>query len=100
MTIDIRGLNKAEVLMVLYNKSKQQGVGLFNPEGAISMSIEEAQTIIDATPNLYFDYLRGRVMKVSLKGDVLEEALYDRDNGPGATMKALTPLLKKRVSPS
>ena len=38
----------------------------------------------------YFDYLKGRVMKVDLsEDDGFEEWLYDRDNGEGAAQSAL-----------
>ncbi len=36
-----------------------------------------------------FDYLYGRVMKIDIRGDVLDPGLYDRDNGPDAAMRAL-----------
>jgi hypothetical protein len=38
---------------------------------------------------VYFDYLMGRVMKVDLAEDILDESLYDRDNGEGAAKKAI-----------
>jgi len=85
--IDLTGKNKAEVLAKLYNASKIQGMGFFQatPE---DMSTEEAQLILD-TSDTYFDYLRGRVMKVDLKGDEFNPALYDRDNGLGAAEAAI-----------
>jgi hypothetical protein len=43
--------------------------------------------------SMYFDYLRGRVMKVDLSRDSLEERLYDRDNGQGAAYDAIKHLL-------
>jgi hypothetical protein len=42
---------------------------------------------------MYFDYLHGRVMKIGLNTDDLEERLYDRDNGQGAAERALASLL-------
>ena len=102
--IDISKLNKAEVLATLYNASQPLGMGFFHftPE---EMTAEEAQGIIDErlapdgdrTPDprhaLYFDYLKGRVMKIDLGNDNLRIALYDRDNGQGAAALALSHLL-------
>ena len=88
--VDIKGLNKAEVLAALYNNAKPQGLGFlqYDPK---PMSVNEAEEILKQTT--YFDYLKGRVMKVNLKSDkVFEERLYDRDNGYGAAQRAIDAL--------
>lgn len=86
--INIENMNKAEVLAKLFNASKQQGMGFLQTEGATDMSVQSAQTHIDSGQT-YFDYLKGRVMKVDLSGDEFSPALYDRDNGQGAAQAAL-----------
>lgn len=91
--IDIRDLGKAEVLQALFNASKQQGMGFFDATGAVPMSIEDARRYVAKT--YYFDYLRGRVMKVDIGGELLDPWGYDRDNGAGAAKRALRPLLEK-----
>ena len=85
--IDLKGKNKAEVLAKLYNASHPQGMGFlhFSPE---AMTTEEAQELLDGGQT-YFDYLKGRVMKVDLSKDMLDPRLYDRDNGKGAAAAAL-----------
>lgn len=94
-TIDISGLNKAEVLAALYNASKQQGMGFMHRRGAEPMSKEQAEEELRAAgADPYFDYLHGRVMKISLKDDALRTGLYDRDNGEGAAHAALAHLLQ------
>lgn len=90
--IDIKGLDKAEVLVALFNASKQQGMGYLNTAGYDPMTLEDARKIIEENPNTYFDYLRGRVMKVKLSEDTFSAKLYDRDNGKGAAARALEPL--------
>ncbi|WP_323142762.1 hypothetical protein [Massilia phyllosphaerae] len=90
--IDISKLSKPQVLAALFNASRQQGMGFLDTRGARSMSEEDAAKVI-ADQGLYFDYLRGRVMKVGLDGDQLDPYLYDRDNGAGAAARALAPLL-------
>lgn len=94
--ISIAGLDKAEVLARLFNASRAQGRGLDMPYLA-DMSKEEAQRHLDAAEDGYFDYLKGRVMKVDLSGDHFDPRLYDRDNGPGAAEVALMDLLPKTV---
>jgi hypothetical protein len=87
-TIDISKFNKAAVLAALYNNSKPQGMGLvhFQP-GSISES--DAQLLLDAVPDQYFDYINGRVMKIDLSKDELDTWGYDRDLGEGAAQRAI-----------
>lgn len=95
-TIDISKLDKAEVLVALYNNSRQQGMGFLNPSGREPLTKEQATELLKKTT--YFDYLAGRVMKVELKGDTLDPRLYDRDNGTGAAASALEQLISQPVS--
>lgn len=92
-TINISGLNKAEVLAALYNNSKTQGMGRlhYTPE---LMTVQEAIEILEETN--YFDYLKGRVMKVYLASDSLDTWGYDRDNGEGAAYQAISHLFVKQ----
>ena len=86
--MNISKMNKAEVLSRLFNASKQKGLGLLDASGCSEMSIDEAQTFLDEGCT-YFDYLKGRVIKVDLSGDDICTELYDRDNGQGAAALAL-----------
>lgn len=86
-TIDISHLDKADVLVALYNASKQQGMGFLDTRGRFLLSKEEANELLKA--ETYFDYLNGRVMKVDLSGNELDPWLYDCDNGQGAAERAL-----------
>lgn len=89
--MNISNLNHAEVLAALYNNAKVQGLGFLQAEKG-DMTKEEAQKILDETPDKYFDYLKGRVMKIQIKGDELNPRLYDRDNGDGAAERAISKL--------
>lgn len=83
--IDLTGKNKAEVLAALYNASQPLGMGILHYDPT-PMTVEQAQSIIDEYKShntQYFDYLKGRVMKIDLSGDTLDPRLYDRDNGQG-----------------
>lgn len=94
MGISIAGLDKAEVLAALYDAAKAQGMGLlhFTP---VPMGISEASDLLRQMT--YFDYVKGRVMKVDLSTDDLYEGLYDRDNGPGAA-KFVIDMLRERAA--
>lgn len=89
MSINLKGLNKAAVLAALYNASKPQGMGFLHYDPT-PMSVEEAEALLKQCT--YFDYLKGRVMKVDLKGDTLDPWGYDRDNGEGAAEAAIQSL--------
>jgi hypothetical protein len=92
--IDINGLSRAAVLAALYNRSKPLGMGFMQYDPS-PMTIEEATTILKQSKSYdyYFDYLKGRVMKVSLASkDHFDERLYDRDNGNGAAQQVIDQL--------
>ena len=82
MSIDIKGLDKAELLAALYNSSQPLGLGFLQAD-TNAMTKEDATEII-REQGLSFDYLQGRVMKISLEGDNLNPWGYDRDNGEGS----------------
>ena len=88
--MDISKYSKSDVLRILYNNSKPQGMGFLHyiPE---DMTKEEAQAMLDAGQT-YFDYVHGRVMKIDLSNNELRTALYNRDNGPDAAENALSVL--------
>jgi hypothetical protein len=85
--MDITGIDKAKILAALYNGSRQQGMGFMNQRGASGMTEEEAREELKLKD--HFDYLHGRVMKISLKGDELRTDLYNRDNGDGAAERII-----------
>jgi hypothetical protein len=85
----LAGLNKADVLAALYNASKPQGMGFMHYDPN-PMTREEAEGLLKQTT--YFDYLKGRVMKVDLAGDELDTSGYDRDNGQGAAERVIAEL--------
>ena len=54
------------------------------------MTEAEAEVLLSQTTR--FDYLKGRVMKISLEGDELNPSGYDRNNGEGSAMLAILEL--------
>ena len=77
------------MLAALYNASKPQGMGFMHYDSK-PMTRQEAEALLEKAT--YFDYLKGRVMKVDLSGDELDPRLYDRDNGQGAAECAIAKL--------
>lgn len=86
MIIDLKGKNKAKVLASLYNNAKAEGRGFLQFD-TTPMTEAEAEELLKQ--QTYFDYLKGRVMKVDLSGDSFDPWLYDRDNGEGTAESVL-----------
>jgi len=84
--IIISETNKPAALAALYNASSPIGLGFLHAEKA-RMSVAEAAALL--TQERYFDYLKGRVMKVDFDETPMFLDLYDRDNGSGAGIRAL-----------
>jgi len=90
-SIDTSKYDKADVLRVLYDASKPQGMGFLHFEPT-PMTRDEADSLLKGGSN-YFDYLKGRVMKVQIDDSgKLDPWGYDRDNGEGAAARAIATL--------
>lgn len=93
--IDIKGLDKAEVLLALWNASRMQGMSFLGFSGPLTLSkavecVEQARhTGMSGKEEIYFDYLNGKVMKIDIAPDEIDPRLYDRDNGEGAAQRAI-----------
>lgn len=88
--VSIAGLDKARVLVALYNHSIPEGFEIFDPELLGNMTIRRAREYTSRT--LDFDYVDGRVIKTDISGDVVDTWLYDRDNGADAGLRAIQTL--------
>lgn len=99
--INISGLSKAQVLAALYNASRPLGLGFLQFDPA-PMSETEANQLLEEhnyKGSIYFDYLKGRVMKVNLSGTEFDPRLYDRDNGEGSAQRVINDL-KTNINPN
>lgn len=88
--IDISGLDKAKVLLALYEKSQVQGMGLLTETVGGLAVLKDAQAQLSLST--YVDYFKGRVIKVELSKDSFRPWLFDRDNGQGAAQRAIDTL--------
>ena len=82
--IDISNKNKARVLMALYEGAKVQGMGFLRHDSNPMRYTEAVDLLKNQT---FFDYHKGRVIKVDLSGDEFDPWGYDRDNGTGAAQR-------------
>lgn len=92
--MNIKGLNKAEVLLALWKGSKEQGISFLGRE---DVTLEDCGLEIESCVkfNARVDYFGGRVIKVNFNKDVLDLWLYNRDNGEGAGERIIEQLKKK-----
>jgi len=88
--ISIVGLDRAEVLAALYNHARPFGMGIVAAEQG-DMSPREARQHLDAADRgdgtAYFDYLKGRLLKVEIATTFIDGRLFDRDYGHGMARK-------------
>jgi len=82
-TVKISHLSKAKVLAAPYNRSKPLGMGMLHYDPT-PMTEDEAKELLESSHSKYFDYLKGRVMKIDLSGEELDTYLYNRDLGQNA----------------
>lgn len=100
MKVSIKDLDKATVLAALYNNAKPMGMGFLHYTAG-DMTIEEANKCLElgddsarmfpgiGRKKLYFDYLKGRCLKVNLSEDEFDAWGYDRDYGEGAAKRVI-----------
>jgi hypothetical protein len=107
--IDIKGIDKAELLAALHNGTRPLGMGFLHARGP--MTADDARPYLESGDDhaaafkkleaaggivlrkrLYFDYLCGRPLKVDIGGDELDPRLYDRDAGTGRCARVVASL--------
>jgi hypothetical protein len=86
--MNIKGVDRGELVAALYNASTPQGMGMLHYDPR-PMTKEEGATLVGQ----YLDYVKGRIMKIEIPvegmGDEVHTALYNRDNGMGAAENVL-----------
>lgn len=89
--MNITGLNKAHVLQALYNGATR-AIGFANDAGEQQMTTLEAEQEFQARPSGYFDYVRGRKLKVNLSKDIVDTFCYNSANGLGKAEREISKL--------
>lgn len=87
--INIKGLNKSDVLLTLWRGSISQGLAVF---GLSKGWGEPTRDELDRASSGNVDYFKGRVIKCDLRDDEFDPRLYDRDCGEGAAQRAIASL--------
>lgn len=99
--IDIKGLDKVDVLDALYRRAAPQGLGFIAAavEGPgmtrkhLARAIDEKRSLnYPREGSIYFDYFAGRPLKVDIGGDEFDPWLFDRDAGEGAAAEVIDDL--------
>jgi hypothetical protein len=96
-TIDIKGLDKAELLHALYHGTRALGLGRLHDNSGLTVDDMRAVLAKDegSAYQYDFDYFAGRPLKCNIGGDSFDPRLYDRDAGPGAAALAVAKLRAK-----
>lgn len=88
MIVSIKGLEKGDVLLALWKRSKCQGLSYYDlpwgPSPLCHFEIKRRQKL--GIP-LYFDYYAGKIIKCDITGDEFDSTLYDRDIGGRGSSK-------------
>lgn len=92
MKLDIRGIDKNELLAGLFNASTPRGLGFIDPDNNKPMTAKDADAHLRENTTTYFDYLNGRLIKIDIGGDYIETSRYDQCNGEGAAERVVNAL--------
>lgn len=95
--ISFKGLDPARVLNALYHGTQPLGMGFLHDKPGLTAEQSEldlAFSIEKQGRRPYFDYYRGRPLKLQLDLDAEEfdPGLYDRDAGKGAAARVIAKL--------
>lgn len=97
--MNIQGLELSSVLAALYNAASSGGLALHEYDPA-PMSIDEADGLLKQYGSRpYFDYIRGRSMKIGLMGEDVNTKWYNVYNGAEAAEHAIT-ILRETGNPA
>lgn len=93
--VNIKDLDKAEVLFALWRGSHAQGMSFLGMVNGC-LTLEKAKDIVNELKEnnrpLYFDYVMGHVIKCDITGDEFDDRLYDRDCGEGRAAEVIEAL--------
>lgn len=88
MSVDIKGLDKVDLLRALYADVFKSPWAWVQTDGFNDDLAKEAV-------KRYIDYFQGRAIKCDLSEDTVDPRLYDRDAGVGQFQKVVDCLRKK-----
>ena len=96
MTVDIRGLDKMDLLEKLWDN--QVPAGYFRMFDAPTPMFDVDEALAELTSrgalDMGVDYICGRAIKVDLMGDDVNPRMYDRDAGEGTFARVVSNMRK------
>ena len=103
MIVNIKGLQKYEVLKALYDNAIPILSGGFGYLGTLGVQLfqnmkltkEQAKEEIEQSNDLYFDYVQGKSLKIDLSTDEFDSHNYDRDYGEGKAKEIISNLYEE-----
>ena len=100
--ISIQGLDKAEVLAALYHQATLwEGAIVVEPPfqhvAPEPLTVAAAREILDRSGGVV-GAVNGKSLQVSLEGDLLDPARYDRSNGKGTAARAIAMVIRCKDS--
>jgi hypothetical protein len=84
-TVDINGLDKVQLLLMLWNNAAVASFFEFMPQSAPVFDETEANTVVEQ----YIDYFCGRCIKTDISGDTADPWSYDRNAGTGTFQRVV-----------
>ena len=98
ITIEVKGLDAAELIAALYNATKSIGKAQARDLGRDITAAEVSKDLPEHTdPDgvVRFDYYHGRALKIGIvDGELLGSVLYDQDAGKGTCAKVIAAVQK------
>ena len=98
--INIRGINKAELIAGLFNRSIAPRGVFFDKRHERPMTAADVASYrivrISLETNNPIDHLRGRPIKMNVAGDQTDPTHYDALNGFGAAAWVVTDILERQ----
>ena len=90
MKINIKGINKAQILLALYGRANSTMFGVMG-KGYVHLNEQDAKKLLEKSTS--FRELHGRSMGIDLSGDELDTSVFNQYNGDGAAEDALAPII-------
>jgi len=102
MYVDIKGLDRGEIVAAFFNAAMPKGLGFVKVTDN-QISAKQGRALLEAhknerTGHTYFDYVEGRLLKLDFdETDQLWVDLYDRDNGNGLGAEIIAELRRQQT---
>jgi hypothetical protein len=98
--VSFAGIDPAELVHALYLATRPLGMGHLHDKP--NLTVDEVRAVISKCEDnglVYFDYLFGRPLKLTLelKEERFRHRLYDRDAGAGCAQEVVDDLRRKKA---